>query len=40
MFAEIFSKIEIHLFSDEPDGEILEESYDLFLKFVRGEFEI
>ena len=39
LFAEISSKIEIHSYPGEPDGETLEEAHELFLKFVRGKFE-
>ena len=39
VFAEISSKVEIHSFPGELEGETLEEAHELFLKFVRGEFE-
>ncbi len=39
VFAEISSKVEIHSYPGEPDGETLEEAHELFLKFVRGEFK-
>ena len=39
VFAEISSKVEIHSYPGELDGETLGEAHELFLKFVRGEFE-
>jgi hypothetical protein len=39
VFAEIYSKVEIYSYPGEPDGKTLEEAHELFLKFVRGEFE-
>ena len=39
VFTEVSSKVEIHSYPGELDGETLEEAHELFLKFVRGEFE-
>jgi hypothetical protein len=39
VFTEIFSKVEIHSYPGEPDGETLEDVHELFLKFVMGKFE-
>ena len=38
VFTEISSKIEIHSYHGQSNGKILE-VHELFLKFVRGEFE-
>jgi hypothetical protein len=39
VFAEISSKVEVHSYPGEPDGETLEDAHELFLKFVRCEFK-